>query len=572
MKCNTRWYGRARASRRARVCHPQIETMEGRLSLGDALLGPVLGASWLASTLAVLDPGSAAAESAAGRPAHRGPAPEGAGAQAAPAFAFLGEARAALGPPATGTLAGPGVRTSWEAASDPWPEWATLAALVTSSARLSSRDSSHSGPMEHEGSGAAPVSQEQATPHAFGPTQSAMLAPTIGHGTANPAESNPLGPSNSAGPEGPDCQANAPHYSYRFRKIADNGPGSPYADVTGQGINDQQDIVFTATLREGGQAIYQTDKHGRHLTTIAKSGALIRTFTQLPFINNRGQVSFAAQLQNGATAIFRAEVEGDEDGEDGGGKRRLTRIADTEPGSLFSSLPPPAAKIRANGKVVFWGTLRETNQVGYFSGDGDTLETLYLTGGGEFTAFASTPSVQINGDMLGFRAILPDGRMGAFTGNGRDTRTLAVTGAEFATFAAVEINDCGTNPLTATLTKGGQVLYVIKTDGNLVPFVDTTGGYATLASRPGGVSINNDGAIMFMATLDEGGEGIFQGPDVVADKVIKTGDELFDSRVTSFAAIPMNPRGMNANGWLIFRVGLADGRTVIGLGKPRQDD
>src|SRR5262249_14967090 len=135
------------------------------------------------------------------------------------------------------------------------------------------------------------------------------------------------------------------------------------------------------------------------------------------------QVSFAAQLQNGATAIFRAEVE-----EDGKGERKLTRIADTEPGSPFSSLPPPAAKIRANGEVVFWGTLRDTNQVGYFSGDGDTLKKLYLTGGGGFTAFASTPSVQINGDMLGFRAILPDGRMGAFTGNRINTRTLALTG------------------------------------------------------------------------------------------------------------------------------------------------
>src|SRR5262249_4613399 len=40
---------------------------EARLPLGDALLGPVLGASWLAPTLAALDPGSAAAESASER-------------------------------------------------------------------------------------------------------------------------------------------------------------------------------------------------------------------------------------------------------------------------------------------------------------------------------------------------------------------------------------------------------------------------------------------------------------------------------------------------------------------------
>ena len=78
---------------------------------------------------------------------------------------------------------------------------------------------------------------------------------------------------------------------------------------------------------------------------------------------------------------------------------------------------------------------------------------------------------------------------------------------------------------------------------------------------------------MFLATLDGGGEGIFQRPDVVADKVIQTGDELFGSTVATFALFaPMNPRGLNSNGWLIFPVGLADGRTVIALGEPKQDD
>ncbi len=368
-------------------------------------------------------------------------------------------------------------------------------------------------------------------------------------------------------------QRDIPHYSYNFRKIADNGPGSPYADVTGQGINDKQDIVFTVTLREGGQAIYQTDKHGRHLTTIAKSGALIKTFTQLPFINDTGQVSFAAELQNGATAIFRAEVEEDEDGEDG--EHKLTRIADTEPGSPFSSLPPPAARIRHDGDVVFRGFLH-TGQVGFFSGYGGPLRTWYLTGEGEYTDFPASPGAQVHGHKIAFRAIVPGGEMGAFFGDGEvevETQTIALTGDEFTTFrSGFEANDCDVLTLPAELRAGGMVLYVVK-EGKLTPFVDTTRGYATLASQPGGVSINNDGAIMFIATLDGGGEGIFQGPDIVADKVIMTGDELFGSTVANFnIGAPMNPRGLNAHGWLIFRVRLADGRTVIGLGKPTRND
>lgn len=145
-------HGRPRAPRRPGPYRPQVLVLEDRLPLGDALLGTVLGASWLASTLAVLDPSSAAAESATGRPAHRGPAQtvrgparEGAGAQAAPASAFLEEARAALGPPATGTFAGPGARTSWEAASDPWPEWATLAVPAAAPVRVTNPALSQSG-------------------------------------------------------------------------------------------------------------------------------------------------------------------------------------------------------------------------------------------------------------------------------------------------------------------------------------------------------------------------------------------------------------------------------------------
>ncbi len=137
-----------RGSRRVGACRPQLTALETRLTLGDALLGAVLGASWLASPLADLDPSSAAAE----RPAHRGPAqmllgsdPEGAGTQAAPAFAFLEETPADLGPPATETFAASGAQASWETASEPWPDWAALAVSASVPVRFTIPALSRSG-------------------------------------------------------------------------------------------------------------------------------------------------------------------------------------------------------------------------------------------------------------------------------------------------------------------------------------------------------------------------------------------------------------------------------------------
>ena len=129
--------------------------------------------------------------------------------------------------------------------------------------------------------------------------------------------------------------------SYTFVPIVDTSPDSPYSGLpVGKAMNDRGQVAFVADLKSGGEAIYRTEADGR-LTTIAQTGGLIRDFYLSPFMNDSSTVSFGADLTDGAQAVFTGR----------GGA--LTRIADTEPSSPFSSIPFPAPRIDARGAVYF---------------------------------------------------------------------------------------------------------------------------------------------------------------------------------------------------------------------------
>jgi hypothetical protein len=92
--------------------------------------------------------------------------------------------------------------------------------------------------------------------------------------------------------------------------------------------------------------------------------------------------------------------------------------------------------------------------------------------------------------------------------------------------------------------------------------VDSTVAATTAGPFQGfrAVALDAAGGLAFLATRDAGGDGIFRGPDPVADKVIATGDPLFGSTVTF---LDFQRGGLNAAGEIAFRADLADGRTVI---------
>ncbi len=97
------------------------------------------------------------------------------------------------------------------------------------------------------------------------------------------------------------------------------------------------------------------------------------------------------------------------------------------------------------------------------------------------------------------------------------------------------INDDGTVAFDATLDAGGVGVFT-GNGGSLTTIADSSDGFLAFATQ--GVAINNQGDVAFFG-FTASQFGIFTGPDLVADKVIASGDLLFGSPVTGgFGSLP----------------------------------
>jgi hypothetical protein len=122
------------------------------------------------------------------------------------------------------------------------------------------------------------------------------------------------------------------------------------------------------------------------------------------------------------------------------------------------------------------------------------------------------------------------------------------------------INDEGTVAFRAFLDAGGRGIFT-GSGGEITTIVDDSGAFRGFNS----MALNDEGAVVFQAVLDAGGEGIFTGSDLVADKVIATGDSLFGSTVTSLF---FQKNGLNNSGQIVFIAGLADGTQGVFRAEP----
>jgi hypothetical protein len=174
---------------------------------------------------------------------------------------------------------------------------------------------------------------------------------------------------------------------------------------------------------------------------------------------------------------------------------------------------------------------------------------------GPFALFTTNPSINNSGEAA-FQNILDTSASGAFKGSGGAT-TITDTSGMFSLIGAnPSINGAGVATFQANLAAGGRGIFA-GSGGAITTIADTSGPFSGLGISP---SINNLGAVAFFAFLDAGGTGLFTGPDLVANKVIQTGDALDGSTVT---ALGFFRRGLNDNGQLAFHAVLADGRQGI---------
>lgn len=115
----------------------------------------------------------------------------------------------------------------------------------------------------------------------------------------------------------------------------------PFSVYTIPGINDQGTVAFNADLKDGGKGIFTGN--GGTLTTIVDTSSGPYTKFSVASINNNEQVAFDAGLADGGSALYISK----------GGK--LTTLADTS--GLFKDLTKSDVALNQKGQVAFLGEL-----------------------------------------------------------------------------------------------------------------------------------------------------------------------------------------------------------------------
>ena len=289
--------------------------------------------------------------------------------------------------------------------------------------------------------------------------------------------------------------------TYTFTKIVDNTVLDP--------------LAFTAMNNSGTVATGAFNPATGHIDILTGSGGPLTTIAEVssiagsPAINNAGTVAFTTQTIAGDRYIVTGS---------GGG---LTTVIDSS-GTLFGFGQP---RINDGGLVAFQasGTPPGGGATGpFYTIINGTVTTIGQSGarsGSDFSMNNAGTTIASNGSEI-------------FSSTGTATITIADLTGMFSGFSAPPwINDNGTVALLASLDKGGEGVFTIGA-GGITMIADNSGGISTFAAGP---SINNLGEVAFIAHLRTGGDGIFTGPDLLADKVIQTGDSLFGSEVTSLS-------------------------------------
>ncbi|HEX2473617.1 MAG TPA: choice-of-anchor tandem repeat NxxGxxAF-containing protein [Lacipirellulaceae bacterium] len=307
-----------------------------------------------------------------------------------------------------------------------------------------------------------------------------------------------------------------------------------------------------------------------------------------PSINNHGEVAFWAVLLDGTEAIRRRSG------------NQIDTIADNS--GMLSTIGSPS--ISDNGVVVFAATA-DDGRAGVFAGSGGPVTTI-ADSAGPLDSFGSSSDINAAGNVA-YSASLDTTGYAAFVSNGGGATTVADTTGPLATIDSPRLNDSGaaafwafqdggfandsihfyqggalttiadqsgpfsgfgnrpgitndgTVVFSATFDTGGMGIFKSQS-GVVTPVVDTTGpfiGFRFLAA-------NNHGQVAFIGSLDSGGEGIFVGPDPTADKVILAGDALFGSTLTSIET----SHALNDRGQIAFYYRLANGVSGIAVASP----
>ena len=323
---------------------------------------------------------------------------------------------------------------------------------------------------------------------------------------------------------------------YTFVNVADSsGPLSPSFGLPV--INDAGVVAFYAQADGGGEGIVRGTPGGA-VPFLARSGSggFTGNFSAFNAINDAGTVAFHAS--RGAPVSL------------------YTR---TDPASPPTLITDGGGEFGINNA----GTVAFANSTGVFIGDGGAVRAIHQ-------APAPTPENPQPFRLDGYPAIndagtvvfagMIDNRTGIYVGDGSGpVRLLVGTDGPVGLSQGLALNNAGQVATSAFKTTGGMGIFVVEPDGRVSMIADDTGPYQALYSA----SLNDGGEVVFRASLDNGaGDGLFTGPDPVADKVIQFGDTLFGSPVNS---LDVFRDSVNDAGTIAFLYGTANGRRGIAV-------
>jgi hypothetical protein len=317
------------------------------------------------------------------------------------------------------------------------------------------------------------------------------------------------GPASAAQPE-----------RFTFTKILENSGFG----VLGGTLNDQGTVAVTLTS-PAGDTVLAGD--GRTLSIVAETTSA-GSFGQAA-ITNRGDVIFSESSREGFRILL-------------GRKGRLSILVDVD--APFPVIPDPI--VNGHGTVAY----RSVLEMG--------VRAIVSLEPGKTTIIATHPralllfDINQRGQVLG---LTDPGRPSSsvlIVGDGRTIQTIADLDVGFVIDAV--INDRGTVAFSAFLGEAGRRIYLADPRGGITPVITSDGPFESFSLA----GLTNSGTPVFSALLDTGEQGVFTGPDPVADKVLATGDTLDGAVVTHVFAVDVN-----ASGQLLLWVTFENGRTVL---------
>jgi uncharacterized protein (TIGR03437 family) len=345
---------------------------------------------------------------------------------------------------------------------------------------------------------------------------------------------------------------------YTYTKITDDAPGSTLGLASFLGpflINGSGAVAFTASSSTVGEVgIYTGTASGIH--TVYVGGLTFGSpivFTATGF-NDSGTVVYLTE----ARAVYTATA--------GGTPFMVSAPTSSGHSGIFPGINN-AGTVAYGADPSNTGILTRTG-----TADAQTLVSATALPGSSALEAPSLTGLAINnsGTVAFYASQVASGascRCGIYTAGPGAPTPVAPLQDILSVSVVPQLNDNGAVAFLGTY-QGVKGVFVAS-KGQIAAAVDLGTQVVSLGSASN-VSINSKGEVAYWANfgISPFVQGIFTGPDKVADKVIGTGDPLFGSVVSGIAESQVAGRFLNDNGQVVFSYKLSNGLSGIAVATP----